>query len=1594
MNLTGITNVGEFYSHHYLDALLENDLRGLFAAWKEEDSATPDRRLERCAGPFFTAKRDALRLRTPGERYHPSHRFHVELLEALGYRYQQELRYLLDGSALPLLGSVDRDGHPFLWLAETPFTPGEESPLEQGVVGMRGSGDARMRGSAGAGMREDAGVAGIGEGSRIGSGGSDAGWNLDEIHASAHPRFPASSWEDLIGEVFRVQKPPRWLMLLAGRYLYLVDRTKWGQGKYLLFDLDEILGRRQRETLRAAAALLSREALCPGDGLPIHETLDENSHKHAYAVSSDLKDGVRRAVELLANEYVAYQREVAKQALFQDDDLARRLRDEALTYLYRLLFLFYAEARGDELGLVPMKSESYRTGYSLESLRDLEQTPLNSPRAQNGYFFHESLDRLFALVDQGFQPQLQQELLAETPAAAAGEIYDYGFRMTGLRSPLFNRSATPLLSSVKFRNVVLQEVVALLSLSKEGRGRNSSRGRISYAQLGINQLGAVYEGLLSYTGFFAQEPLYEVKPAGADPSREDVQTYFVPYADLERYEADEFVYETGPDGSRRRKRYERGSFIFRLAGRDREKSASYYTPEVLTQCVVKYSLRELLKDKRADEILRLVFCEPAQGSGAFTNETINQLADAYLERKQQELGRAIAPDAYRVERQKVKAYLAAHNAYGVDLNPTAVELARVSFWLNTLYPDAPAPWYSARLAVGNSLIGARRQIYSGAQVKDGSYAASAPAAAPLPAPRPAGSIYHFLLPDKGMAAFDGDKTIRELAPDAVAAIKSWRKGFTARFSADEIRLLARLSDRIDALWSQHLRDRQTLLARTRDPISLWGQEREGEKGRSLKPNPHSPLPTPQTRPIAEKEAELARLYAPTSAYRRLKLAMDYWCSLWFWPIEEAGRLPTRAQYLADLDTLLAADQGDADALLEQGALYELTTDDGQPATDAAFHPSPFTLQTSSVNVDTLLATHPRLALAGRIAARQRFHHWELAFPEVFAERGGFDLIVGNPPWVKLSFDETGVLSEYDPLLALRKMRASDVAKERPHLLTTPERTGDYLREFGEIEGTLSFLNAAQNYPLLVGMQTNLYKCFITQAWGIGSRNGIAGFLHPEGIYDDPRGGELRQEIYSRLTAHFQFHNELKLFAEIGNVNRYSINVLRIQRSDDVLFANICNLYHPSTVDRCYSHDGAGNVPGIRDDDDDWNLTGHARRIVWVNKSRLALFSALFDNEDTPSLQARLPSIHSEQLVEVLDRFAQQPRKLANLNDKFIPIELWHERNDQDDGTIRHETRFPLQISEWILSGPHFFVATPFNKTPNEGCSSHRDYSDIDLLAISENYLPRTNYVPACEPTEYLSRIPKWRGKPITEDYRHVHRRMLNQTGERTLINAIVPPWAGNVDTIFSLNFENRLLLVQFSGLCSSVVFDFFVRSTGKNDLRGDLIAQLPYPEMVQNSIELTARTLRLNCLTVHYADLWQELYDPAFNVDGWAKADRRLRPWSALTAHWQREVALRTPFERRQALVEIDVLAALALGLTLDELITIYRVQFPVLQKYERRKRFDARGMEVPMKSVRGELVVDESKPELADMIAPFTPVDREADYEEAWGWFGKRLGD
>ena len=368
------------------------------------------------------------------------------------------------------------------------------------------------------------------------------------------------------------------MLLVTFDRILLIERGKWTHSRLLRFDLDEILGRGEDATLKATAALLHRDSLLPPDGQSLLDRLDENSHKHAFAVSEDLKYALREAIELVGNEAIRYLREVSKDRVYDlDDELAGKLGLACLRYMYRLLFLFYIEARPD-LGYAPMNADAYRTGYSLERLRDLEMVPLNSEESRDGFYLHDSIQLLFRLIRDGFE-------------GASGRLR-YGqdaFHVRKLDSALFREGATPLLDKVRLRNRVLQPVIRLMSLSRPAKGRRGRRGRISYAQLGINQLGAVYEALLSYRGFFAEEDLYEVKKTKDDP--DDLKNaWFVPARDLDQYDEAERVYDQDEHRRKTLRVHRQGRFIYRLAGRDRQKSASYYTPESLTRCVVKYSL--------------------------------------------------------------------------------------------------------------------------------------------------------------------------------------------------------------------------------------------------------------------------------------------------------------------------------------------------------------------------------------------------------------------------------------------------------------------------------------------------------------------------------------------------------------------------------------------------------------------------------------------------------------------------------------------------------------------------------------------------------------------------------------------------------------------------------------------------------------------------------------------------------------------------------------------------------------------------------------------------------------------------------------------
>jgi hypothetical protein len=186
--------------------------------------------------------------------------------------------------------------------------------------------------------------------------------------------------------------------------------------------------------------------------------------------------------------------------------------------------------------------------------------------------------------------------------------------------------------------------------------------------------------------------------------------------------------------------------------------------------------------------------------------------------------------------------------------------------------------------------------------------------------------------------------------------------------------------------------------------------------------------------------------------------------------------------------------------------------------------------------------------------------------------------------------------------------------------------------------------------------------------------------------------------------------------------------------------------------------------------------------------------------------------------------------------------------------------------------------------------------------------------------------------------------MVGTASERTLTGAILPPNTSHVHGVISVIFKDNKNLIELTALTSSITMDFFLKTVGASNLTDSRLSAFPLGIDPKYKPQLFSRTLQLNCLNKYYAPLWEESWQEAYKHDSWSKADGRLKPFDTLTPEWQWNSPLRNWYERRMALVEIDVITAMALGLTLDELILIYNVQFPVLQQNEDDTWYDQRG--------------------------------------------------
>jgi hypothetical protein len=675
------------------------------------------------------------------------------------------------------------------------------------------------------------------------------------LHTTTWDADAEAAWRDTIraGRSGGV----RWGLVYTGPRLRIVDASRTWSRRFIEFDLRVTLADERSTT---ALWLVLAGAFHTGDsGDMALARLVEGSDRQARSVCGALGEGVLDALDALVTSFDRRGRRHRSQ------DLDRASFEQAVTVVYRILFLLFAEARA----LVPTWHRVYRESYTIDAL-----SRRIGERAQSAGLW-EALQAIARLAHSGCK---------------AGDLV-----VTAFNGRLFSPSHTPLGERVHVPDALAQRAVLALTTTP---GRDGRR-RIAYADLGVEQLGAVYERVLEY-----------------EPRRDE------------------------------------GPLALTRTSHERKATGSFYTPRAMTDFIVRRTLHPLVAGRTADRILDLTVVDPAMGSGAFLVSACRYLAAA-CERALVAQGEWDAAEA-PTRRAELRRLVAQRSLYGVDLNPMAVQLARLSLWLTTLTSDRPLTFLDHRLAVGNSLLGA-------------SFADLARGA---PRQRRRQRV------DDGVRSLFDDETAWEIA---------------TRVLPERARM-ANVPDSSPAV-------------------------------------------------VREKERLLLSLTAVGAPLSRWKQAADLWCAAWMWP-----------------SPLTTGVYGDVvSALLERGPM---------------------------------LSPHQRReVLDGARATAQGhgFFHWELEFPEVFFDAdgrrradGGFDAVIGNPPWDVLRADAGD-----------REARA---------------------RVRGEQAEAARFLREAGVYRHQGGGHGNRYQLFVERALQLTRAQGRIGLVLPSGFATDTGSGPLRRAV--------------------------------------------------------------------------------------------------------------------------------------------------------------------------------------------------------------------------------------------------------------------------------------------------------------------------------------------------------------------------------------------------------------------------------------------------------------------------------------------------
>ncbi len=669
-------------------------------------------------------------------------------------------------------------------------------------------------------------------------------------------------------------------------------------------------------------------------------------------------------------------------------------------------------------------------------------------------------------------------------------------------------------------------------------------------------------------------------------------------------------------------------------------------------------------------------------------------------------------------------------------------------------------------------------------------------------------------------------------------------------------------------------------------------------------------------------------------------------------------------------------------------------------------------------VNRLPERFPWLSEVEEIARQQGFFHWELRFASVFAE-GGFDIQVGNPPWVRPRWEESPVLAEIDPWFELAAdPPASEQQQRRSELLADGGVRSFYLTERTLQSAQQHYFSLAATNDLLVGTQPDLYRAFMIRTWRNIGRSGVVGLLHPDTHFVGEAEKYLRASAYAHLRVHGDFVNSGNRFfpPPVNRSSHFGMHIYGYPKEigffqlgwllDAVELPESLRLFERGIT--ATDWDDRSGIPGIKYQGD-WDARPHPARVIWVDSSRIATWRLISGLDNEPIEYAKLlnpVTVYEQGAIIALSRVRC---RLVDLLPRIT--RGYDEANDKTKGLIEVKLWDPPKWAEVLLKGPRIGVATPFFKQPPNTGTRGRPQN---LVALDSEALPRSLLARSAAMADYQEAQDQWidystgERRICTEFYRLIWRRMIPDDTDRSLFSALYPPGPAHVHSVHSLALPSNRGTVLVAGFWAGLPLDYLLRITVTTDLQTANTLKLPAPELDHPlASSLLLRTLRLNCLTSAYADLWEELYEDAWRTEQWVVGWPLRAPLGDLGKTWERGTALRTELERRAALVEIDALVAVWLDISEEQLEAIYPARYPILGDYEDVTWFDANGRKIAgnwntfgtgqtkedWQQFQLYLEDQTKNPPPEGYEPPFYKADRIGEFRQAHAAFSERLG-